>query len=107
MSSPSNSIADSSMTVSSAKIGASALTASAIASDGRESISSSEPFCRIVIVAMKVLSRSSVTQTRTTWASSSPSAFVNRSCVSGRGVAWPWSFMRIAAASDWPIQIGR
>jgi hypothetical protein len=25
----------------------------------------------------------------------------------GRGVFAPWSFMRIAAASGWPIQIGR
>ena len=44
-SSPSNSIADSSITSSAAKIGASARTASAIASDGRESTSISEPSC--------------------------------------------------------------
>ena len=25
----------------------------------------------------------------------------------GRGVEAPWSFIRIAAASGWPIQIGR
>ena len=43
-SSPSNSIADSSITRSAAKIGASARTASAIASDGRESTSISVPF---------------------------------------------------------------
>src|SRR3954451_11018928 len=30
-----------------------------------------------------------------------------RSCVMGRGVEAPWSFMRIAAASGCPIQIGR
>ena len=30
-----------------------------------------------------------------------------RSCVIGRGVLAPWSFIRIAAASGWPIQIGR
>jgi hypothetical protein len=30
-----------------------------------------------------------------------------RSWVIGRGVAAPWSFIRIAAASGWPIQIGR
>ena len=32
---------------------------------------------------------------------------VKRSCVIGRGVAAPWSFMRIAAASGCPIQMGR
>ena len=31
----------------------------------------------------------------------------SRSCVIGRGVLAPWSFIRIAAASGWPIQIGR
>ena len=31
----------------------------------------------------------------------------SRSCVSGRGAVAPWSFIRIAAASGWPIQIGR
>jgi hypothetical protein len=50
-SSPSNSMADSSITRSAAKIGASARTASAMASDGRESISISEPFCWTVIEA--------------------------------------------------------
>ena len=30
-----------------------------------------------------------------------------RSCVIGRGVVAPWSFIRIAAASGCPIQIGR
>jgi hypothetical protein len=50
-SSPSNSIADSSITRSSAKIGASVRTARAIASDGRESISTSEPSWTIVIAA--------------------------------------------------------
>jgi hypothetical protein len=30
-----------------------------------------------------------------------------RSCVIGRGVLAPWSFIRMAAASGWPIQIGR
>ena len=49
-SSPSNSIADSSITRS-AKIGASERTAIAIASDGRESISISEPFCCTVMEA--------------------------------------------------------
>ncbi len=47
----SNSIEDSSMTSSAAKIGACVRTASAIASEGRESISSSEPFIEIVIEA--------------------------------------------------------
>ena len=32
---------------------------------------------------------------------------VKRSCVIGRGVAAPWSFIRIAAASGCPIQMGR
>ena len=50
-SSPSNSIADSSITSSAAKIGASARTATAIASEERESISISEPFCLTVIEA--------------------------------------------------------
>jgi hypothetical protein len=50
-SSPSNSIADSSITRSAAKIGASERTAIAIASDGRESISISEPFCCTVMLA--------------------------------------------------------
>ena len=76
------------MTVSSAKIGASALTASAIASDGRESISNSEPFWRIVIVAMNVLSRSSVTHTRTTW-SVELAERIREQVVRSRGVAWP------------------
>ena len=31
----------------------------------------------------------------------------SRSWVIGRGVEAPWSFIRIAAASGWPIQIGR
>ena len=31
----------------------------------------------------------------------------SRSCVIGRGVQAPWSFIRIAAASGCPIQIGR
>jgi hypothetical protein len=39
--------------------------------------------------------------------SSSPSISESRSCVIGRGVDAPWSFIRIAAASGWPIQIGR
>ena len=30
-----------------------------------------------------------------------------RSWVIGRGVFAPWSFIRIAAASGWPIQIGQ
>jgi hypothetical protein len=31
----------------------------------------------------------------------------SRSCVIGRGVPAPCSFIRIDAASGWPIQIGR
>jgi hypothetical protein len=57
--------------------------------------------------AKNVLSRSSVTATCVQRASSSPRTSTSRSCVIGRGVVAPWSFMRIAAASGWPIQIGR
>ena len=39
--------------------------------------------------------------------SSSPSMSQSRSCVIGRGVDAPCSFMRMAAASGCPIQIGR
>ena len=60
-----------------------------------------------MIEAKKVFSRSSVTDTRVHLTSSSPSISVSRSWVIGRGVVAPWSFMRIAAASGWPIQIGR
>ncbi len=56
-------MADSSITSSAAKIGAEVRTAKARASEGRESISTSEPFIEIVIEAKKVLSRSSVTET--------------------------------------------
>jgi len=79
----------------------------AIASEERESTSTSVPFCATVIEAWKVFSRSSVTVTRTTSTSSSPRMFTSRSCVSGRGASAPCSFIRIAAASGWPIQIGR
>src|SRR3954471_24490957 len=44
---------------------------------------------------------------RTTCASSWPSMSVTRSCVIGRGVEAPWSFIRIAAPSGCPIQMGR
>src|SRR5881296_1682295 len=44
---------------------------------------------------------------RITWAPSCSSMSVTRSWVIGRGGAWLWSFIRIAAASGWPIQIGR
>jgi hypothetical protein len=60
-----------------------------------------------VIEAKNVLSRSSVTATCVQRASSSPSMSTRRSWVIGRGVVAPWSFMRIAAASGCPIQIGR
>ena len=59
----SNSIADSAITSSAAKIGAPERTASAIASLGRESISSSRPPATSVIEAKNVFSRSSVTAT--------------------------------------------
>ena len=48
-----------------------------------------------------------VTETRVQLTSSSASMSNSRSCVIGRGVEAPWSFIRIAAASGWPIQIGR
>ena len=54
-----------------------------------------------------MLSRSSVTETCCTCASSCSSTSEIRSWVIGRGVEAPWSFIRIAAASGWPIQIGR
>ena len=95
----SNSIADSAMTSSAAKIGAPERTASASASLGRESISSSRPLTASVIEAKKVLSRSSVTATCVQRTSSSPSMSTSRSCVIGRGVVAPCSFIRIAAAS--------
>ena len=54
-----------------------------------------------------MLSRNSVTETRAQVASSSFITSLIRSCVIGRGVLAPCSFIRIAAASGWPIQIGR
>ena len=54
-----------------------------------------------------MFSRSSVTDTFVHDTSSSESTSLIRSWVIGRGVFAPWSFMRIAAASGWPIQIGR
>ena len=98
---------DSSTTSSAAKICASQRTASAIASDGRESISTSVPSWTIVIRAKYVFSRSSVTVTLTTSPLSSETTSVSRSCVIGRCGLAPCSFIRIAAASGWPIQIGR
>ena len=51
----------------------------------------------------------SVTELRdnTFFASTCSSMSESRSCVIGRGVEAPCSFIRIAAASGWPIQIGR
>ena len=54
-----------------------------------------------------MLSRSSVTETRSHLASSCSSTSESRSWVIGRGVEAPCSFIRIAAASGCPIQIGR
>ena len=51
--------------------------------------------------------RITVTETRSHLASSWSSMSESRSCVIGRGVEAPCSFIRIAAASGWPIQIGR
>ncbi len=84
-----------------------ARTASAIASLGRESISTSRPATLRVIEAKKVFSRSSVTDTCVHLTSSSPRMSQSRSWVIGRGVPAPCSFIRIDAASGWPIQIGR
>ena len=103
----SNSIADSAITSSAAKIGAPERTARAIASLGRESISSSRPPVTSVIEAKNVFSRNSVTATCVQRTSSSPSMSQSRSWVIGRGVCAPCSFIRIEAASGWPIQIGR
>jgi hypothetical protein len=60
-----------------------------------------------VIEAKKVFSRSSVTDTREQEMLISESISFIRSWVIGRGVLAPWRRMRIAAASGWPIQIGR
>ena len=49
----------------------------------------------------------SVTDTRSHLASICSSKSESRSCVIGRGVEAPCNFIRIAAASGWPIQIGR
>ncbi len=54
-----------------------------------------------------MFSRSSVTATRVQFTSSSVSISATRSWVIGRGVLAPWRRIRIAAASGWPIQIGR
>ena len=85
----SNSIADSAMTSSAAKIGAPERTARARASLGRESISISLPSTASVIEAKNVLSRSSVTATCVQRTSSSLSMSHSRSCVIGRGVVAP------------------
>ncbi len=54
-----------------------------------------------------MFSRSSVTETFEHETSSSDSTSLIRSWVMGRGVLAPCSFIRMAAASGWPIQIGR
>ena len=54
-----------------------------------------------------MFSRNSVTVILAISALSSATTSVRRSCVIGRGVSAPWSFIRMAAASAWPIQIGR
>ncbi len=95
------------MTSSAAKIGAPERTARASASEGRESTSMSRPAIWRVMAAKKVLSRNSVTATCVHFTSSSPSTSTIRSCVIGRGVLAPCSFIRMAAASGCPIQIGR
>ena len=54
-----------------------------------------------------MFSRNSVTVMRLIEAPSCSSISLTRSWVIGRTDVWLWSFMRIAAASGWPIQIGR
>ena len=54
-----------------------------------------------------MFSRSSVTVIFAISALSSDTTSDSRSWVIGRGVSAPWSFIRIAAASAWPIQMGR
>src|SRR5262249_32276758 len=93
-------------TSSSTKIGAATRSASAIASDGREStVYSCSPIWRYR-TAKKVLSRRSVTTTFTTRASIASRMFLIRSCVIGRGVAIFSSSSAIALASKIPTQIG-
>jgi hypothetical protein len=65
------------------------------------------PFWTIVIRAKYVFSRNSVTVTLTTSPLSSDTTSVRRSWVIGRCGVAPWRRMRIAAASAWPIQMGR
>ena len=88
-------------------MGASVRTARASASEGRESTSISLPSLSSVSVAKKVLSRSSVTVMLAISASNCSMTVVSRSCVIGRGSSVPCSLMRMAAASGWPIQMGR
>jgi hypothetical protein len=54
-----------------------------------------------------VFSRNSVTVILAISALSSETTSVSRSWVMGRGVSAPCSFIRMAAASAWPIQMGR
>ncbi len=96
-----------SRTASAAKIRAPVRTASASASDGRESISMGRPADSSMIRAWNVSSARSAMITSRTVAPSTSRTVANRSWVSGRSGAWPWSFMAIALASHGPIQMGR
>ena len=79
---------DALMTSASTKIGQSARSAKAIASEGRESSIMGDPsLVCISMTAKKVLSRSSVTTTRSTCRPSSTIRFRRRSCVIGLGGA--------------------
>ena len=92
---------------SAANMGAPVRTATAMASLGRASTSTSGPVVLSWIRAWNVLSRISVTVTRATSACSPSITSAIRSWVIGRGESVPCSFIRMAAASAWPIQMGR
>src|SRR5438132_10966620 len=93
-------------TSSSTKIGAATRSASAIASDGRESTVISDSPTRTWSTAKKVFSLRSFTTILLTWASSASRMFFMRSWVIGRGVAIFSSSSEIALASKIPTQIG-
>ena len=79
-------------------------TASAIASDGRASISCRSPSRLSTRRAWYVSSARSVMTIRSTRTSSVVSTVANRSWVSGRSGVRPWSFIAIALASHGPTQ---
>src|SRR6185503_5000676 len=93
-------------TSSSTKMGAATRSASAMASDGRESTVYSAPPSLRWSTAKNVFSLRSVTTTFTTWASSDSRMFLMRSCVICRAVAIFSSSSAMALASKIPTQIG-